>query len=80
MRPNDDFHFVNSVFCAGTKYVGVARNAIQFLARIKKFGTAQNILGLVEGQGMSLHFNRGFYQLQMLCKKFKLEEKDPEKE
>ena len=62
------------------KNVGMKLNAVQFLVMTKKFGTSQNILGLVEEQAMSLHFNLGVYQLQMLCKKFKLEEKDPEKE
>jgi hypothetical protein len=39
-------------FSAGTKFFGVALNAIQFLILHKIFGLAQNILGLVQGQGI----------------------------
>ena len=40
-------------FSTGTKNFGVALNAIQFLVLHKIFGPAQNILGHVEGQGIS---------------------------
>ena len=39
-------------FCAGTKVLGEALNAIKFLDWPKTFGPAQNILGLVKGQGI----------------------------
>jgi hypothetical protein len=41
-------------FCAGTKVFEEALNAVKFLGWLKKFGLAQNILGLVKGQGIRL--------------------------
>ena len=38
----------------GTKVFEKALNAIKFLDSLKRFRVAQNILELVEGQGMSL--------------------------
>ena len=52
-RQKDDLHSVKFVFCAGTKVFEEALNAVKFLGWLKKFGTAQNILGLVKGQGIS---------------------------
>ena len=40
-------------FCAGTKVFEEALNAVKFLGWLKKFGSAQNILGPVKGQGIS---------------------------
>ena len=34
--------------------MGLAQYVNQYLARHKKFGPAQNVLGLVKGQGISL--------------------------
>ena len=38
---------------SGTKYFEEALNAVKFLGLLKKFGSAQNILGPVKGQGIS---------------------------
>ena len=50
-RQKDDLHLVG--FCADTKVFEEALNAVKFLGWLKKFGLAQNILGLVKGQGIS---------------------------
>ena len=47
------FAFSKIGFCAGTKVFEEALNAIKFLDWLKTFGPAQNILGLVKGQGIS---------------------------
>ena len=47
------FAFSKIVFCAGTKGFEEALNAVKFLGWLKKFGPAQNILGPVQGQGIS---------------------------
>ena len=41
-------------FCAGTKVFEEALNAVKFLGWLRKFGLAQNILGHIKGQGISL--------------------------
>ena len=46
-RQKDDLHSVELVF-------EKALNAVKFLGLLKKFGQAQNILGPVKGQGISL--------------------------
>ena len=46
-RTKDDLHSVKKVF-------EEALNAIKFLDWLKTFGPAQNILGLVKGQGISI--------------------------
>ena len=51
------FAFIKVVFCAGTKVFEEALNAAKFLGWLKKFGPAQNILGPVKGQGISLGNN-----------------------
>ena len=51
-RQKDDLYSVKLAFCAGTKVFGEALNAVKFLGWLKKFGTAQNILGTVKGQGI----------------------------
>ena len=43
------FAFSKIGFCAGTKVFEEALNAVKFLVWLKKFGPAQNILGLVIG-------------------------------
>ena len=50
-RQKDDLHSVKLFFCAGTKVFEEALNAVKFLGWFKKFGSAQNILGPVKGQG-----------------------------
>ena len=42
-------------FCAGTKVFEEALNAVKFSGWFKKFGSAQNILGPVKGQGKSTY-------------------------
>ena len=42
------------VFCGSTKVFEEALHAVKFLGLLKKFGQAQNILGPVKGQGISL--------------------------
>ena len=42
----------------GKKVFEKALNAIKFLDSLKRFRVEQNILGLVEGQGMSLGKNK----------------------
>jgi hypothetical protein len=41
-------------FCAGTKVFEEALNEVKFLGWLKKFGSAQNILGPVKGQDNSV--------------------------
>ena len=41
-------------FFAGIKVLGKALNAVKFLGWLKKFGPAQNIVGPVKGQGISV--------------------------
>ena len=48
------FAFSKIGFCAGTKVFEEALNAVKFLGWLKQFGPAQNILGLVKGQGIWL--------------------------
>ena len=48
------FPFSKSGFSAGAKVIEEALNAIKFLEWLKKFGPAQNILGPVKGQGISI--------------------------
>ena len=45
------FAFCKSGFCASTKVLEEALNAVKFLGWLKIFGPAQNILGPVKGQG-----------------------------
>ena len=47
------FAFSKIGFCAGTKVFEEALDAVKFLGWLKKFGTAQNILGPVKGPGIS---------------------------
>ena len=53
-RQKDDLHSVKLGFCTSTKFFEKALNAVKFLDYLKKFGPAQNILGSVRGQGISL--------------------------
>ena len=39
-------------FCVGTKVFEETVNAVKFLGLLKTFGSAQNILGPVKGQGL----------------------------
>jgi hypothetical protein len=55
------FVLSKSHFSAGTKSFGVALNAIQFLVLHKIFGLAQNIWGLVEGQGVRIKWKQAYY-------------------
>ena len=48
------FAFSKIGFCAGTKVFEEALSAVEFLGWLKKFGPAQNILGPVKGQGISI--------------------------
>ena len=53
------FAFSKIGFCAGTKGFEEALNAVKFLGWLKKFGSAQNILGPVKGQG--IRFVEGYF-------------------
>ena len=53
-RQKDDLHSVKLVFVPATKFFEEALNAVKFLVWLKKFGSAQNILGPVKGQGIQL--------------------------
>ena len=48
------FAFSKIGFCAGTKVFEEALNAVKCLGWLEKFGLAQNILGPVKGQGISI--------------------------
>ena len=50
----DDLHSVKFIFVPAQKFFEEALNAAKFLGWLKKFGPAQNILGPVKGQGISL--------------------------
>ena len=54
------FAFSKIVFCAGTNVFEEALTAVKFLGWLKKFGPAQNILGPVKGQGISLFADKIF--------------------
>jgi hypothetical protein len=43
---------MENIFWSGTKFSGQAQYISQFLGLHKKIGTAQNVLVLVEGQGI----------------------------
>ena len=47
-------------FCAGTKVFEEALNAVKFLDWLKKFGSTENILRPVKGQGNRLFFGQEF--------------------
>ena len=51
------FAFSKIGSCAGTKVFEEALNAVKFLGWLKIFGPAQNILGPVQGQGITM-FNK----------------------
>jgi hypothetical protein len=53
-RKKDDLHSVKLVFVPDTKVFDKALNAVKFLGWLKKIGPAQNILGPVKGQGLSV--------------------------
>ena len=46
------FAFSKIGFCASTNVFEQALNAVKYLAWLKRFGQAQNILGPVKGQGI----------------------------
>jgi hypothetical protein len=53
-RQKDDLHSVKLVFVPAHKQGFVeALNAVNFLGWLKKFGSAQKILGPVKGQGIN---------------------------
>ena len=53
-QPKRWFAFSTIGFCAGTKVVEEALNAVKFLGCLKKFGPAQNILRPIKGQGIRI--------------------------
>ena len=61
------FAFSKIGFCGVTKVFEEALNEIKFLDWLKTFGPAQNILGLVKGQGI-----RFYEDLLLMVKKTKL--------
>ena len=52
VQPKMELHvvLVQNIFCSGTKSLGLAQCVNQFLVWHETFGSAQNILGPVEGQ------------------------------
>ena len=55
--PDQKFIYIlwqSQTFCAGTKGLEEALNAVKFLGWLKKFGPPQNILGPVKGQGITV--------------------------
>ena len=63
------FVFRKFHFSVGTKVFGVALNTNQFLVLQKIFGLAQNILGLLEGQGIGKYSFFGTAQTIWSCTK-----------
>ena len=52
-RQKDGLHWYSKIgFYAGTKVFEEALNAVKVLGWLKKFGSAQNILGTLKGQGI----------------------------
>ena len=63
-RQKDDLHSAKLVFVPAV--FEEALNAVKFLGWLKKFGPAQNILGPVKGQGISVKKSSQFI---VVCKK-----------
>ena len=61
------FSFSKMVFCAVTKVFEEVLNAVKFLGWHKKIGVAQNILGPVKGQVISIHIDLLMYILCNNC-------------
>ena len=49
------------IFLSGTKCLWLAQYVNKFLGWLKKFGPAQNILGPVKEQGISIQKNAQFF-------------------
>ena len=47
------------IFWYGAKFLGLPQNVYQFLVCPEKFGPAPNILGPVEGRGISMQKESG---------------------
>ena len=62
------FAFSKIGFCTGTKVFEEALDAVKFLGWLKKFGTAQNILGPVKGQGNRIQIGKKYWYLET-CRK-----------
>ena len=52
-RQKNELHLVKLVYVPAQKFFEEALNAVKFLGWLKKFGSAQNILGTVKGLGTS---------------------------
>ena len=61
------FAFSKIGFCASTKVIEEALNAVKFLGWLKIFGKAQNILGPVKGQGI-IWFQKGLVLMLIFFK------------
>ena len=55
-RHKNWIYYMKIIFWSGTKNLGLVQYVNQYLAWHKKFGPAQNVLGLVKGQGIN-HFD-----------------------
>jgi hypothetical protein len=64
------FAFSEVGFCAGTKVFEEALNAVKFLGWLKKFGSAQNFLGPVKGQGITIFEKRIHIWFKQKCSDF----------
>ena len=53
-RHKNQFYWMQIIFLSGTKCLWLPQYVNKFLVWHKKFGPAQNILGPVKGQGISL--------------------------
>ena len=72
-RQKDDLYSVKFVFCARTKVFEEALNAVKFLGLLKKFGSAQNILGPVfTGNRVTPYLKPIFLKMQSSLSSFLL--------
>ena len=53
-RLKNQFFWMQIIFLSGTKCLWLAQYVTKFLGWLKTFGPAQNILGPVKGQGISV--------------------------
>ena len=74
----NQFYWRQIIFCSGTKCLWLAQYVNKFLVWHKKIGPAQNILGPVKGQVITLeYFFQNLKQKLLLCVNVKNEIKEP---
>ena len=72
------FYWMQIICLSGTKYLWLPQYVNEFLVWHKKFGPAQNILGPVKGQVITLeYFFQNLKQKLLLCVNVKNEIKEP---